>query len=156
MFNLFKKNKEESWESIKSSGKAFPKTKITILSFQDDDDQPHTAWINTGYKNYPYSQYCPILGLLNVDYEDMNDLDIGEIQEYFDAELNKVCVCHLISRIPVEGGIEMLFYIEDQDKIQDKLDEMYASEDLLVDFGCSLRTDANWETIQDMMEQYSS
>ncbi|WP_298136402.1 hypothetical protein [Flavobacterium sp.] len=156
MLNLFKKKNNESWESIKASGKAFPKTKISILSFTGEDDEHYTAWINTGYKNYPYKEYCPVLGLLNVDYEDMNGYDIGEIQEYFDKELNKACVCHLISRVPVEGGIEILFYIEDLDSINNKLEKLYASEDLLVDFGCSLRTDANWETIVDMMEKYSS
>ena len=89
MLNFFKKKNNESWESIKASGKAFPKTKISIVSFTGEDDEHYTAWISIGYKNYTYKEYCPILGLLNVDYEDMNGNDIGEIQEYFDKELNK-------------------------------------------------------------------
>jgi hypothetical protein len=68
----------------------------------------------------------------------MSELDYGEIQTYLETELNKACVSHLISRIPTKTGIEILFYFEDQDKIQEKLEELYSSENLLFDFGCSL------------------
>lgn len=157
MFNLFKnKNKEESWENIKASGKAFPKTIITLASFTNEDDQEINAWINTGYKNYPYKEYCVTLGVLNVDFEDMNGLDYGEVQEYFDKELNKVCVTHLISRLLTEDGIEILFYFEDLAKINEKLDELYEMENKKVDFSCSLRKDAEWETVEDMLNTYST
>ncbi len=155
MFNLFKK-KNESWESIKASGKAFPKEKITLASITNENDEVIRAWINTGYKDYPYKEYCQTLGVLNVDFEDMNGLDYGEVQEYFNEELNKVCVSHFISRLLTEDGIEILFYFEDLAKINEKLDELYEMENKKVDFSCSLRKDAEWETVEDMLNTYST
>lgn len=156
MFNLFKKDKEESWESIKASGKAFPQTKIAFTSFINEDDIECRVWINTGYKNYPYKKYCKILGVLNVDFEDMNNLDYGEVQDYFEKELNKACVSHLISRVLFEDGIEMLFYFESLELINNKLDELYKSDTKLVDFSSNLRNDENWEIVEDMLNEYGS
>ncbi|MEP1486795.1 MAG: hypothetical protein ABJK28_00050 [Algibacter sp.] len=153
---MFKKifNKKINWQEIKSSGKAFPKSKISIVEMTSENGEVSTAWINIGYKDYEYKEFCETLGVMTVDFEDMNDLDYGEIQEYLETELNKACVSHLISRIPTETGIEMLFYFEDQDLIQEKLEKIYSSENLLFDFGCSLQLDSGWETIERMMETY--
>ncbi len=147
-------NKKINWQEIKDSGKAFPETKISIVPTTSKNGEVSTAWINTGYKDYPYKEFCETLGVLTVDFEDMNDLDYGEIQTYLETELNKACVSHLISRVPTEMGIEMLSYFEDQDIIQEKLEEIYSSENLLFDFGCSLQLDSDWETIETMMETY--
>ena len=153
---MFKKlfNKKINWKEIKDSGKAFPETKISIVKTTSESGEVSTAWINIGYKDYPYKEFCETLGVMTVDFEDMNKLDYGEIQTYLETELNKACVSHLISRIPTETGIEMLFYFEDQDLIQEKLEKLYSSEDLLFDFGCSLQLDSGWETIDYMMETY--
>ena len=153
---MFKKifNKKINWQEIKDSGKAFPKPKISIVKMESENGEISTAWINIGYKDYAYKEFCETLGVLTVDFEDMNDLDYGEIQEYLETELNKACITHLISRIPTEDGIEMLFYFEDQDLIQEKLEKLYSSKNLLFDFGCSLQLDSGWETIEHMMETY--
>ena len=152
--NLFNKNLP-SWEEVKASNKAFPETKITIVKEEFEDGEVRTAWINVGYKDYPYKEHCSTLGILNVDFEDMNGLDYGEIQTYLENELNKACISHLISRITTDNGIEMLFYFEDEETIHDKLEKLYASEDLLVDFGCRIQSDPNWETVENMLNEYS-
>ena len=106
--------------------------------------------------NESFKERCPILGVLNIDYEDLNDIHPQEIQEYFRIEFNKVCVSHLISRIPAnDGGVELLFYFEDKDLILDKANELYEKEDKLVDFGISLQEDKNWQTIENMMNRFS-
>ncbi|WP_452227661.1 MULTISPECIES: hypothetical protein [unclassified Lacinutrix] len=153
---MFKKifTKKINWQEIKDSGKAFPETKISIVEVTSENGEMSTAWINIGYKDYAYKEFCETLGILTVDFEDMNELDYGEIQTYLETELNKACITHLISRIPTETGIEMLFYFEDQDLIQEKLEKIYSSENLLFDFGCSLQLDSGWETIERMMETY--
>lgn len=151
--NLF--NKPISWDEIKASKKAFPEPKITIVKETFDDNEVRTAWINIGYRDYPYKEYCKTLGVLTVDFEDMNGLDYGEIQTYLEDELNKVCVSHLISRITTDFGIEILFYFEDEEIIHDKLEKLYASEDLLVDFGCRIQQDPKWETVENMLNKYS-
>jgi len=155
MFNLFKKN-NESWESIKESGKAYPKEIITLASMTNENDETINAWINTGYKDYPYKKYCKKLGILNVDFEDMNDLDYGEVQEYFEKELQKVCVSHLISRLLTDFGIEILFYFEDGNKIKEKLDELYEMDNRKVDFSFRMQDDADWDTVEYMLNEYSS
>ncbi|MFD0990762.1 hypothetical protein ACFQ1R_11690, partial [Mariniflexile jejuense] len=154
--NMFKRlfNKKFDWQKVKASGEAFPKPKISVVSTTLENGTVATAWINVGYRNYPYKEFCQTLGILNVDFEDMGGLDYSEIQTYLDTELNKACVSHLISRIPTETGIEMLFYFENQDIIQNKLEELYKSDDLLFDFGCRLKTDSEWETIDNMMKNY--
>jgi len=151
--NLF--NKKVSWEEIKAMGKAFPEPKIAVVEETFEDGKVSTAWINVGYRNYPYKEYCPTLGILTVDFEDMKDLDYGEIQTYLENELNKACITHLISRITTDSGIEMVFYFEDEEVIHDKLEKLYASENLLVDFGCRISRDQNWQLVENMLNKYS-
>lgn len=149
---IFKKN----WDKLKKTDKAFPKDKISIVEIKSEEGSFNSAWVNTGYKNYAFKENCPILGVLNIGSEDLNEMHPQEIQEYFRIEFNKVCVSHLISRIPsTDGGIELLFYFEDKDMILDKANEIYESEDKLVDFGISLQEDKNWNTIENMMERFS-
>ncbi len=94
------------------------------------------------------------MSVLTVEFEDMNGASEQDIQLYFIEEMNKVCVSHMISRIPTDFGIEMLFYFEDREIALAKFNELYESEDKLVDFGCSLQSDPEWETIEGMMETY--
>ena len=152
--NIFKK--PISWEEVKATGKAFPETKISIVEETFEDNEVRTAWINIGYKNYPYKEYCQSLGILTVDFEDMNGLDYSEIQTYLENELNKACITHLISRITTDTGIEMLLYFEDEEVIHQKLEKLYSSEDLLVDFGCRIKRDPKWETVENMLNKYSN
>ncbi|MGJ8684266.1 MAG: hypothetical protein ACSHWW_06565 [Nonlabens sp.] len=142
-----------TWQEIKAAGKAFPQEKVALVAVTIDGE-PRTGWINTGYKNYPHKEYCETMSVLTVEFEDMNGVSEQDIQLYFIEEMNKVCVSHMISRIPTDFGIEMLFYFEDREKALAKFNELYESEDKLVDFGCSLQSDPEWETIEGMMETY--
>jgi len=144
-----------NWKEIKASGKAFPKEKITIVEKKFEDNNSRTAWINIGYKDYPYKEFCETLGILSIEFEDMNGVHEQEIQIYFEKEMNKACVSHLISRIPTDYGIEILFYFEDRKIALAKFNELYESENKLVDFGCELQSDPEWETINGMMENFS-
>ncbi len=143
-----------NWEEIKKSDKAFPKDKIVITEVEFKEGI-RTAWINVGYKNYPYKEFCKTLGILTVDFEDMNTIHEQEIQLYFQKELNKGFVSHLISRIPTEFGIEMLFYFENNELAIKKLNEIYEDKDKLVDFGCQTQEDSEWKTIDGMMKRFS-
>lgn len=77
------------------------------------------------------------------------------IMFYFQKELNKGCVSHLISRIPTEFGIEMLFYFENNELAIKKLNEIYEDKDKLVDFGCQTQEDREWKIIDGMMKRFS-
>ena len=79
------------------------------------------------------------------------NLDMGMMEDYFRNEFNKVCVSHLVSRIVTDNGIKIIIYAESKQKILLKLKEMYESPDKLVDFGCQIKEDKNWTSVQPLL-----
>ena len=142
------------WNVIKAAGKAYPESRISIVE-QEYATGMRSAWVNTGYKDYVYKALCPTLGILGVEFADMNGISEQEIQDYFTDELTKVCVSHLISRIPTDNGIEMLFYFDDKDLVVEKLGEIYEDENKLVDFSCRIQDDPTWSAVQAMLDGLS-
>ncbi|MHA7607360.1 hypothetical protein ACV0BM_000695 [Elizabethkingia meningoseptica] len=80
-----------------------------------------------------------------------NDLDYAAIEDYFTAQLREVCVCHIIARITTDSGIAIELYVDDVERVIQKLNKIESNENRLVNFNCEICDDENWDNVASLL-----
>lgn len=158
LFNkFFRKNKAIiNWDEVKNAKKAFPKHSFSILKLTMKNGEIGTGWVNKGYKNYHYKQFCPYNIEIEVDLTDQiaidnSDLDMGTIEDFFYDELNKICICHMVSRLIADKGINIIIYAEFEEPITEYLEKVINDVHRLVSFNYKLIYDPKWTKIKKLL-----
>lgn len=159
--NLFNKffSQDKSvinWDEVKNSDKAFPKHSFSILKLTMKNGEMGTGWVNKGYKNYHYKEFCPYNIQIKVDLTDEiainnSDLDMGTVEDFFSDELNKICICHMVSRVISDKGMDIIIYAELEEPITDYLEKINNDVNRLVSFNYKLFYDPSWTKINKLL-----
>ncbi len=148
LFDFLKGSKVKiDWEKIRLTEIVYPSNSISIIITQTESGKPATGWVDLGYKEYPYKQYCPFNLQFNIwlDETTPEGLDMGTIEDYFTNILKKECVSHCVSRVATDFGMIMDLYIDNPEFAQKILGELSESTDKLVEFGCGFNHDPEWK-----------
>jgi hypothetical protein len=146
------------WEEIKSDNQqVYPTSSLSIFMMPTESGKPATHWVDKAYQNYPFKKECPFNCYVSIDFtEDFNtqkeQLDIVEIENYFRNQLRSVCVCHLIARVTTDNGINLELYVDNVEQAIEKLNEMEADINRLVDFNCEINDDENWDNVAEILD----
>lgn len=141
-----------NWDEVKNSDKAFPKHSFSILKLTMKNGEMGTGWVDKGYKNYEYKEFCPYNIQIEVDLTDEiainnSDLDMGTIEDFFSNALNKICVCHLVSRLVSNKGMDIIIYAELEKPITEYLEKINNDLDRPVSFNYKSLHDPRWTKI---------
>lgn len=155
MFGLFKRKATlVEFEQSKIDGTVYPGDSITVLQIQTESGQFGTAWVNKKYKGYAFKEFCPYfivmkMDLSNIDGEQRDQLDMSTIEDYFDAQLKTIGICHFIARFVTDKGMEMLFYSESNPKFEEVINELMKENDLNLDFEVNINeNDPMWRSMK--------
>ncbi|MEH7889231.1 DUF695 domain-containing protein [Elizabethkingia meningoseptica] len=146
------------WNEIKTDNqKIYPQNSITLFLMDTEAGIPGTCWVDKAYANYPYKQECMFNCYISVDLLDdefnrrNKDLDYAGIEDYFTTQLRQVCVCHIIARITTDYGIAIELYVDDVERVIQKLNEIESDENRLVNFNCEICDDENWDNVASLL-----
>ncbi|MGJ1261719.1 DUF695 domain-containing protein [Sphingobacterium spiritivorum] len=146
------------WNKIKADTQSiYPANSITLFLMDTDSGKPATCWVDKAYADYPYKQECMFncfisVDLLNDEFNLQNeDMDYGDIEDYFTQQLREVCVCHIVARITTDSGISIEMYVDDVESAIGKLNELEADPNRLVNFDCEISDDENWDNVDNLL-----
>lgn len=137
------------WEKVKNSDNVYPKHSFTLLKLTMANGELGTGWVDKAYKKYDFKEFCPYHTKISIDLtdqvaEDNPDLDMGTIEDFFSDELKGICVCHLVSRLVAERGMEIQCYSEENEAIEQFLRNVRLAENRLVTFTYAIDFDPKW------------
>jgi len=144
------------WEKVKYSDKAYPKHSFTLLKLTMANGELGTGWIDKAYKKYEFKKFYPYHIKISIDLtdqvaEDNPDLDMGTIEDFFSDELKGICVCHLVSRLVSDRGMEIEFYSEENEPIEQFLRKVSLAENRLVSFTYEIDFDPKWKQVNTLL-----
>lgn len=150
MVNFFKKlfGSEAShvdWELVRSSDKVYPKNSITLLLLTMPNGSKGTGWVDMAYRKYKFKEFCPYH--IRIIVEENTDLDMGEIEDFFSDELQKICIYHIISRRMSEVGMDMDCYVEVDESVEQYLRKISLAENRFVSFSYQIDFDPKWNNV---------
>lgn len=99
------------WEMVKYSDQIYPKHSFTLLKLTMPNGELGTGWVDKAYKKYEFKKFCPYYIKISIDLTDQvakdnADLDMGTIEDFFSDQLKGICVCHLVSRLVSDKGMD--------------------------------------------------
>lgn len=144
-----------NWEEIKLDKKRiYPKNSITVFMMNTESGKPATHWVDKAYKNYEFKNECMFNCYITVDLTDVfnSQKENIDIEKYFTTKLREVCVCHLVARITTNTGINLELYVDDVEKVVNKLNEIEETKNRLVNFNCEINDDENWENVEGILK----
>ncbi|UZJ64656.1 hypothetical protein OKW96_20325 [Sphingobacterium sp. KU25419] len=141
------------WETVKHAEKVYPESSITILLLTLPNGLKGTGWVDMAYRKYEFKVFCPYHVSISVDFHDHvakenPDLDMGEIEDFFSDELQKICICHMISRQVSEVGMEIDCYVEADESVEQILRKLSLDENRLVSFTYKIDFDPKWKKVR--------
>lgn len=141
------------WEVVKHAENVYPESSITILLLTLPNGLKGTGWVNMAYRKYEFKEFCPYHVRISVDFHDQvaeenPDLDMGEIEDFFSDELQKICICHMISRQVSEVGMEIDCYVEADESVEQILRKLSLDENRLVSFTYKIDFDPKWKKVR--------
>ena len=148
LFDFLKQRKDKiNWDEIRLTNAVYPTKSISIVVTKSESGNPATGWVNLGYEEYNYKNYCPCNLQFNIWIDDTTpeELDMGTIKDYFINILKKDCVVHPVARVATDFGMIMDLYIDNPDFAQKVLSELSESDEKLVEFGCGFNHDPKWK-----------
>ncbi|MNI77512.1 hypothetical protein D3C87_1056010 [compost metagenome] len=118
--------------------------------------KPGTGWVDKAFSKYEFKEFCPYHIRISIDLtdkiaEDNPDLDMGAIEDFFLDGLKKMCICHLVSRLAADKGIDMLFYAEKDAPVAQFLTMSAQSEDRFVSFTYKIDFDPKWRKVDKLL-----
>lgn len=136
-----------NWDKIRNTDSVYPKKSLAVIVTKTESGKPATGWINFGYEDYKFKKYCPCNLQFEIWIEDLpsEPEEMAIIEEYFVKALQKECIVHKVARVSTDFGMIMDFYIDNPEYARKVLGELYENEDKIVEFGCGLNHDPNWE-----------
>jgi hypothetical protein len=153
---LFGGNKNSEWEAIKSSDKLYPPTSISLLKISSKNGSFSTGWVNKGYRDYPYKQYCKYNFLIKVNLHDKiatpnPNLDMETIENYFINNLQEAGVAHLVARLATAEGMNLEIYLENRNAAMVKLLLISENPNKPVSFSYQPNYDPDWKAVSGLM-----
>lgn len=145
------------WNAVKSSDDLYPVGPITILRMKSKAGGLLTGWVNKGYKTYPYKNFCNQNFLIKVDlldkFSNCNSVpDMGTVEKYFVENLRKFCVSHLVARLATDNGLNLEFYLENQDAGMICLLQLSNDQNRSVNFTYENNYDPSWSAVQRLFD----
>jgi hypothetical protein len=146
-----------TWDDILMTNKIYPDNSISILMLKTESGKAGTGWVNKGYEDYLYKEYCAYNFLIMVDLTDdiaknNPELDMGTIEDYFVNELRKICVAHIVARLVTDTGMNIEMYIDKHELAMEQLQTLLDNPNRLVTFSCEVSHDPNWEEINGLFD----
>ena len=146
------------WNEIKAGNQQiYPPNSITLFLMDTESGLPGTCWVDKAYVDYPYKKECMFNCYISVDLLNdkfnlqKKDLDYADIEDYFTTQLREVSVCHIVARITTDNGIAIELYIDDVERIIQKLNEIESDKNRLVNFNCEIYDDENWDNVSNLL-----
>ena len=145
-----------NWEKVKNSDKVYPKHSFTMLKLTMANGELGTGWVDKAYKKYDLKEFCPYHTKISIDLtnqvaEDNPDLDMGTIEDFFSDELKGICVCHLVSRLVSDKGMDIECYVEMDEPVEQYLRKVSLAEDSLVTFTYKIDFDPKWKRVNRLL-----
>jgi hypothetical protein len=145
-----------NWQEAKEPDILYPKHSFSLLKLKTLSGEIGTGWIDKAYKKYEYKQFCPYHIMLNIDLTDKvaesnPDLDMGTIEDFFSEELRNICVCHMISRLASDKGMEIELYVEQEFAINKFLTKTQEGESRQVTFNYEISYDPKWKKVNKLL-----
>lgn len=121
-----------------------------LLRFKTSNGEIGTGWVDKGYKAYGYKQCCPYHVSIRVDLTDQiaqhhQDLDMGTVEDFLSEELKKICICHMVSRLASEKGMDIELYVEHKTQVEVFLTKAQQDENRLFTFDYEIGFDPKWK-----------
>lgn len=69
---------------------------------------------------------------------------MGTIEDFFTDELNKICICHMVSRFVSENGIDIMLYAEQEEPVIEYMEKIRNDANRFVSFKYALIYDPRW------------
>ena len=150
---LFGSNSKSEWYAIKESKDLYVKGPIAILRMKSKKGLLLTGWVNKGYKDYPYKNFCKQNFLIKVNLLDNpaasnSNIGMDTIEEYFLSNLREACVCHLVARLATDEGLNLEMYLDDRDSAMITLLNLSKNQNNLASFTYENHYDPHWDAVQ--------
>jgi hypothetical protein len=144
------------WETVKHSDQIYPEHSFTILKLTMQNGKLGTGWVDKSYKKYEFKEFCPYHIGISIDLTDKisennPDLDMGTIEDFFSDELKRKCVCHVVSRLISDRGMEIECYSEENEPIEQFLKKISLAENRLVSFNHEIVYDPKWKRVNRLL-----
>ena len=144
------------WEVVKYSEQISPKHSFTLLKLTMQNGMLGTGWVDKLYRMYEFKQFCPYHIVISIDLTDKvaennPNLDMGTMKDVFLDELKKICICHLVSRLVSDGGMEIQCYSEEDEPIEQFLRKVSSAENRLVSFNHQIDYDPKWKRVNRLL-----
>ena len=142
------------WEEIKGTDKAYPPHSFKLFPLKTKSGFA-MGWVDKGYVKYPYKKYCKYNFLIKVYIKDVQTLsafDLGAIQDFFSAELRKICVAHSVARIVTDFGLNIEMYLDKEEEALEHLKTLASNPDLGFKFGAESSDDPTWLAVSGLLE----
>jgi hypothetical protein len=147
---------EVDWETEKYSDEIYPKHSFTLLKLTMRDGKLGTGWVDKSYRKYKFKEFCPYHIGISIDLTDKvagnnPDLDMGTIEDFFSDELKRICICHFVSRLVSDRGMEIECYSEENEPIELFLRKVSLAENRLVSFNHEIVYDPKWKQVNRLL-----
>jgi len=76
---------------------------------------------------------------------------MGTIEDFFSDELKMIGICHLVSRLVSERGMEIQCYSEENEPIEQFLRKVSSAENRLVSFNHEIDYDPKWKRVNRLL-----
>lgn len=144
---------QADWETVKHSEKVYPENSITLLLLTMPNGLQGTGWVDMAYHKYEFKEFCPYHVRISVDFTDQvaeenPDLDMGEIEDFFFDELQKIYICHFISRLISDIGMDVECYVEEDEPVEQILRKLSLAENRFVSFTYKIDFDPKWKKVR--------
>lgn len=73
---------------------------------------------------------------------------MGEIEDFFSDELQKICIYHMISRRMSEVGMEIDCYVEADESVEQILRKLSLADNRFVSFSYKIYFDPKWKKVR--------
>lgn len=152
LFDFFRKSKS----TLKVEPDPRPKSKFRFLKAKDKEGNLLYIAANSGYQDYQLKEKYPWHLWILMEARNQNDHGhptdkeikvLNKLERKIDATLNGVCTAHLVARITVNSGNELLYYVDDAEKAHAVLQTLTADPKPLREFEYRLEKDETWQEV---------
>lgn len=147
----------EAWTRVRTGSTAYPLASFSLMKGSLKGLEV-IGWVNMGYKEYKYKQFCPYYLQIEVDMSDrslpqFDAVDLEIIEEFFLDGLQKLCVSHMVTRMLAGHDVLISMYVEDREVVGHFLDNALKAENRPFNFDYSFEEDARWKEVSDIFNK---
>jgi len=138
------------WQEIRKSKSVYPADSIVVvkhLLLQDTQ----TVWINAGYNNYPYKEFCTTSIRVTFDLSQTILLEkLGNDSLNHAAMLSEIFkqngITHFVGQTIFQNNLIVYIYAENE------MNVMSVLHDYVVPANARIETDTEWKAYEDLVE----